>query len=290
MKYGDMHYSTDHLLKIKPWFLRSPFIILYCLIAIGFISCLLHSSMLGKWLLPSIGIILLVFMFTLAFREDAVNRPRLLTLNILIMSSVVFWMMFWQIFFSANLFIDRLIDKHIFGINVPTTWFYTLESIFIILLGPLFAWSWQTLNRNEKNPTPFSKFILAIFFVGLGFLTLTISTYFPNENNLVNPLWIVLSYFLITVGELLLSPIGLSAVTMLSPPRLTGMMMGIWFAALGFGGQFGGLLAKISSIPESAKESITQLPIYRSAFFIYASIAFGVAIILFLLQWIVKKR
>ncbi len=290
IKWGDMHYSTDHLLKNKGWFLRQPWIVLYCFITIGLLSVLLHSSILGKWLLPGIGIILLFFMFSLAFRQDADNRQRLITLNILIMSSVVFWMMFWQIFFSANLFIDRVIDKHIFGIDVPTTWFYTLESIFIIFLGPFFAWSWQTLNRNEKNPTPFSKFILAIFCVGLGFLTLMISTYFPGENHLVSPLWIVLSYLLITIGELLLSPIGLSAVTLLSPPRLTGMMMGIWFAALGFGGQFGGLLAKISSIPESAKDTLTQLPIYRTAFFIYAAIAFVVAIVLFLLQWSLKKR
>jgi len=289
MKWGNMHNVTDHLLKNRSLFLRQPMIILYCLLTIGLLSFSLHSHLLGKWLLPTVGVFLLIFMFTLAFRQDKESCNQLITLNILIISSVVFWMLFWQIFFSANLFIDRIVDKHIFGIDMPTTWFYTLESIFIILLGPLFAWSWQTLNRSEKNPTPFSKFVVAIFCVGLGFLTLTISTYYPTANHLVNPLWIVLSYLLITIGELLLSPIGLSAVTLLSPPRLTGLMMGIWFSSLGFGGQFGGLLAKMSSIPDTDKNVISQLPIYRAAFLDYTLIAFGVVIVLFLLSIILKK-
>lgn len=289
IKWGNMHYSTDHLRQNTRRFLQKPWIIFYCIVAIALTSLLLRDSILGKWLLPTVGVILLFFMFNLAFKHKANDRTNLLMLNVLIISSVIFWMLFWQIFFSANLFIDRVIDKHIFGMNIPTTLFYTLESVFIILLGPLFAWSWQTLDRDQKNPSPFSKFILAIFLVGLGFLTLVISTYFPNHHGLINPFWIVISYLLITIGELLLSPIGLAAVTSLAPKHLTGMMMGIWFAALGFGGQFGGLLAKISSIPDNVKDALTQLPIYRAAFLDYTCIAFAVAIVLFVSQWILSK-
>lgn len=289
IKSGTMNYSADQLSKNTHRFLQKPWIIFYCLLTIAIVSILLRNSVLGKWLLPIAGIILLFFMFGLAFRQNAGDRQRLITLNILIISSVIFWMLFWQIFFSANLYIDRIINKHVFGITIPTTWFYTLESIFVILLGPMFAWSWQTLSRKQNNPSHFSKFILAIFLVGLGFLTLTLSTYFPDHHHLVSPLWIVLSYLLITIGELLLSPIGLAAVTSLSPTHLTGMMMGIWFAALGFGGQFGGLLAKISSIPDDIKNPLAQLPIYRAAFFDYACIALSVAIGLSLLLWVFKS-
>ncbi len=288
IKSGTMNYSADHLIKNPPRYLQKTWIIFYCILTIGIVSVLLRNSILGKWLLPAAGVVLLFFMFWLAFRQHPEDRQRMITLNILIMSSVIFWMLFWQIFFSANLYIDRIINKTIFGITIPTTWFYTLESIFVILLGPMFAWSWQTLSRNQNNPSHFLKFILAIFLVGLGFLTLTVSTYFPDANHLVNPLWIVLSYLLITIGELLLSPIGLAAVTSLSPTHLTGMMMGIWFAALGFGGQFGGLLAKISSIPDEIKDPLSQLPIYRAAFFDYACIALGVALVLYLLLSIFK--
>jgi POT family proton-dependent oligopeptide transporter len=198
-------------------------------------------------------------------------------------------MIFLQLFFSANLFIDRLIDRQIFGLPIPTTAFYALESVFVILLGPLYAWSWHTLSQNQRNPAPFNKFILAIVFVGLGFLVLAISTYFPNSHHLVNPLWIAFSYLLITMGEMLLSPIGLSAVTTLSPRHLVGMMMGIWFVATGFGGQFAGLLAKISAVPESVTTVDAQLAIYRGAFLDYTFIAVGVALLLFVMQQSLKK-
>lgn len=88
---------------------------------------------------------------------------------------------------------------------------------------------------------------------------------------------------------MLLSPIGLSAVTLLSPPHLTGMMMGVWFVALGFGGEFAGSLAHLSSIPETLTNATEQLLIYRHAFFIYALIALIVTVGLFIVQIIVKK-
>jgi POT family proton-dependent oligopeptide transporter len=193
-------------------------------------------------------------------------------------------------FSSVNLYIDRLIQRDTLGITIPTTVFYSVESIFIILLGPFFAWSWHSLSESNKNPSYFSKFFLAILIIGMAMLTLAISTYFTDSSHKISALWIVFSYLLIAIGELLLSPIGLAAVTLLSPSHLTGMMMGIWFVALGFGGQFSGWLAKLSSIPESMTDPVQQLDIYRHAFFSFTYIAFGVAILLFLLKWLLRNR
>lgn len=282
LKWGAIHYQNTVSSARKN--LRKYSLLGCCLIAIGCISLVLRSTLLAKWLLPLVGVFLLFFIFILAFREKPYYRNRLILLNILIISAVIYWMFFLQLFFSANLFVDRLVDKHIWGLHVPTTAFYALESVFVILLGPAFAWSWQTLQQSKRNPSPFIKFVWAIIFVGVGFLTLALSTYFPNKASMINPLWVVLSYLFITIGELLLSPIGLAAVTLLSPPRLTGMMMGIWFVALGFGGELAGLLAKLSSIPKTATVAAMQLPIYRTAFFEYACIAFWVTIALYLLQ------
>lgn len=290
VKWGEMNLKMrSELIKPQTVFLSKPMLIVYCILSAMAISFLLQNTILGQWLLPSFGVVLIGFMFALAFRQEPEARKKLITLNILIISSIVFWMIYWQMFFSVNLFIDRLIDKKVFGINIPTTAFYTLESVFIILMGPGLAWSWQTLNMSNRNPSPLLKFILAIFFIGLGFLVLAFSTYFYNSQCLVNPAWFILSYLLITIGEMLLSPIGLAAVTMLSPPRLMGMMMGIWFVALGFGGEFAGWLAKLSSISGSMQDAITQLPVYRAAFLIYAFIAFGVAIVLFIMQMGLRK-
>lgn len=288
LKYIKIPESLLPLQKYRH--LHSPWLLAYAVIAIILLSLLLGNEVVANWLLPIVGIFLLAFLSILTLRQQPQYRHSLFILIILILSSIAFWMLFLQMFFSANLFIDRLVNKDWCGIPISTTVFYALESVFIILLGPLFAWSWQILSQNHSNPSPVSKFALGIFFAGLGFLTLAISTYFSNDAGLINPLWIALAYLFITIGELLLSPIGLSAVTFLSPPHLVGMMMGIWFVATGFGGIFAGWLAKLSSVPETTTELATKLSIYQHAFLTYAYIAFGVAVVLFLVQLVLKKQ
>lgn len=261
----------------------------YCILAIAGLIFLLRIHALADWLLPIVGILLIVFLIILTMQQEAEYRKRMFVLITLIVFSVVFWALFLQLFFAANLFVDRLVDKNFFGIPLTTTVFYASESIFIILLGPIFAWSWQSLGRNQKNPSPIIKFVLGIFFAGVGFLTLSLSTNFVNNAGLIHPLWVFAAYFFITIGELLLSPIGLSAVTMLAPNNLVGMMMGIWFVATGFGGIFAGMIAKIASVPDSAKTLAQKLTIYQGAFLDFAYIAFFVAIVLFFVQLGLKK-
>jgi len=261
----------------------------YCLLAIVGVSFLLKINALANWLLPCAGIVLLIFLIVLTMQQTPEYRNRMIILNILILSSIVFWMLFLQLFNSANLYIDRLVDKNLFGLELTTTVFYASESVFIILLGPLFAWSWQTLGRNNKNPSPITKFVLGIFFAGLGFLVMGASTMFPNSEGLISPLWIFFSYLLITIGELLLSPIGLSAVTMLAPTNLIGMMMGIWFVATGFGGIFAGFIAKLSSVPDNTAPVAEKLAIYQTAFMDYAYLAFFIAIVLLFVNLSMKK-
>lgn len=273
--------------NLNKLFLSKPFILIYCVLAIPLLGMVLQNEFLGEWLLPLFGIFLLFFIFILASKEPPNVRNRLLILNILIISAVVFWMLWLQLFFSANLFVDRLVDKNVFGFAIPTTVFYALESVFVILLGPIFAWYWMFSTSHQINFSPVLKFVLAIFFVGISFLLLSASTF---TDHLVNPLWILISYFFITIGELFLSPIGLASVTLLSPKNLTGMMMGIWFVSLGFGGKFAGLLAKLSSVPETVKDIPAELIIYRHAFFIFAVIAFCVALILLVVQLLVRKK
>jgi POT family proton-dependent oligopeptide transporter len=289
VKTVGMHYPFKPTFSKKKW-LAKRWLVLYCLAAIAGVCGLLQSTLLGKWFLPIVGVFLLIFVFSLAARQEPEFRKKLFTLNILIISSIIFWAIFLQMFLSTNLFIDRLIDRQIMGTSIPTTVFYALESVFVILFGPLFAWGWSALNQSNKNPSPVMKFVFAIIFAGCGCLVLAMSTHFVGANNLISPLWIVFAYLLITIGELLLSPIGLAAVTMLSPTHLTGLMMGVWFTALGFGGQFAGALAKMSSIPDTAQNPIAELPIYHHAYMDYAYLSFGVAIILFIVHLFFRKN
>lgn len=252
-----------------------------CILAIIGLNFLLKVEALANWLLPIAGIVLIIFLVTLTLQQTAEYRKRLLVLNILIISSIVFWALFLQLFISANLFVDRLVDKNLFGIPLSTTVFYASESIFVILLGPLFVLSWQTLGRNDKNPSPILKFVIGIFFAGVGFVVLGASTQYPNSNGLISPLWVFFSYLFLTVGELMLSPIGLSAVTLLAPTNLIGMMMGIWFVATGFGGIVAGMIAKLASVPAATASVTEKLAVYQHAFLDFAYLAFFVAIILF---------
>lgn len=264
-------------------------LLFYCLLAIIGLTFLLKIQALADWLLPCAGIILLIALIFITLQQETEYKKRMFILNILILSSIVFWMLFLQLFYSANLFIERLVSKDILGLHLSTTVFYAAESIFIILLGPFFAFSWEVLSHNNKNPSAVTKFTLGIFFTGVGFLVLGLSTLFPNDQGLIAPYWVFFAYFFITIGELFLSPIGLSAVTLLAPTHLIGMMMGVWFVSMGFGGIFAGWLARLSSVPEGITASAQKLAIYQSAFLNYAYLAFFVAIILFFVRMALKR-
>lgn len=274
-----MHVNAKHKFQL----------LFCCLLAIIGLNFLLRVSVLGDWLLPCVGVLLLIYISILTMQQDPTYRKRMVILSILILSSVVFWMLYLQQFYSVMLYIDRLVDKTVFGIPLSSTVFYASQGACIILLGPFFAWLWDLLSLHGKNPSPISKFIIGILSAGLACLVLAISAYYVNAEGLISPFWIFSSYVLLTIGELLLSPVGLSAVTLLSPPRLTGIMMGVWFVALGFGGIFAGWIAKLSSIPETMQDNAQKLLIYQHAFFDYAYIAFFVVIVLFLIQTTLRK-
>lgn len=256
-----------------------------CILLIVGIAFLLQVDTLAVWLLPCVGIILLGYLLHVTMQQDATYQPRMLLLIILILASIVYWMLFLQLFSSANLYVERAVDKNLFGIPLTTTFFWGSESIFIILLGPLFALLWQSLSKSGRNPSALGKFALGILFAGLGFVVLAISTYYPNAMGQVHALWVFGAYLLITIGELLLSPIGLSAVTTLAPANLVGLMMGVWFVATGFGGIFSGLIAKFASVPANVTQSDAILAIYRQAFMSFAVIAFLVVLVLWAIHF-----
>ena len=175
-------------------------------------------------------------------RFTAVEWKRIAAVGVLFAFCILFWGAFEQAGSSLNLFADRLTRTSIFSFSFPSTWFQSLESTFIILLAPLFAWLWIRLGRRE--PSSPAKFTFGLVFVGLGFLLLVPAALIAqNQGVRVSPFWLVGVYFLHTVGELCLSPVGLSVVTKLAPPRIVGLMMGVWFMALALGNKLGGWVA-----------------------------------------------
>lgn len=288
--YGSRYLIKHPAIELKTTTKFKIHLLFYCFIAMIGLNALFRVHALADWLLPVVGVILIVYMIVLTLQQDEEYRKNMLILNILNIFSAIFWTLYFQQFYSFNLFISRLVDKSLFGIPLSTTVFYAAQSSFIIMLGPLFAIAWERLAISDKNPSPITKFMLAIFFTALACATLAISTQVLDSSGQVSPFWIFFAYFLLSVGELLLSPVGLSAVTLLAPPHLIGLMMGVWFVSLGFGGIFGGWIAKLSSIPENlVLSNADKLAIYQQAFWDYTWIAVAVFVILFFIRAALKN-
>jgi POT family proton-dependent oligopeptide transporter len=161
---------------------------------------------------------------------------------ILTLFALIFWAGFEQAGSSLNLFADRATRLTIFGFNYPSSWFQSVEPLFVILFSPVFAWLW--LRLSTRNPSSPAKFTLGLFFLALSFLLIVpAAKYYEAHGSRVSPLWLVGLYLLQCFGELCLSPVGLSMVTKLSPPRIVGFMMGFWFFATAMGNYVAGWVA-----------------------------------------------
>jgi POT family proton-dependent oligopeptide transporter len=170
-----------------------------------------------------------------------VEKKRFIAIGVLFLASALFWSAFEQAGSTLNLFAERSTDKHLFGYAYPGSWFQSINSLFIIALAPVFAWLWVRLG--SKDPSSPAKFSWGLIFVGLGFVVMVIAAMRAASGAQVSSAWLWLTYFLHTVGELCLSPVGLSAFTKLAPARVAGLMMGVWFLSTSIGDYIGGRLA-----------------------------------------------
>jgi proton-dependent oligopeptide transporter, POT family len=171
------------------------------------------------------------------------ERKQLYVIGVLFVGAALFWSQFEQAGSTLNLFADRNTRTSLLGSSFPSTWFQSLNSLFIITLAPIFAWLWVWLARRGAEPSSPAKFGVGLVLVGAGFAVLVGGAVLAEQGVLVSPMWLVLVYFLHTCGELALSPVGLSAMSKLAPVRIGGLIMGVWFLASAVGNYIGGRLA-----------------------------------------------
>ena len=165
---------------------------------------------------------------------------RVAAIAVLFVFSSIFWGAFEQASSSLNLFADRLTRNTAFGYTFPSTWYQSLNSMFMIFgLAPLIGWFW--IRLGPRQPSSPVKFALGLFFVGLGFVLIVPAARMTQQGVLVSPWWLIGLYFLHTIGELCLSPVGLSIVTKLAPARIVGAMMGLWFLSIAVGNKLAGM-------------------------------------------------
>jgi POT family proton-dependent oligopeptide transporter len=203
----------------------------------------------AKFVGNAVGVLLIaltvgVFWWLLSSGEwTPVERKRFMATAVLFLAAALFWSAYEQAGSTLTLFADRSTDNRVLGHPYPSSWFQSLNSLFVILLAPLFAWVWIRLGKRE--PSSPAKFSLGLVLVGLGFVVVGIAALRTASGALVSPAWLTATYFLHTCGELSLSPVGLSAMTKLAPARVASLMMGVWFLSDAVGNYMGGRVASV---------------------------------------------
>jgi POT family proton-dependent oligopeptide transporter len=174
----------------------------------------------------------------------AVEWKRIAAMGVFFVFAAIFWGAYEQAGSSLNLFGDRYTTLRILGFSFPSSWYVSVQAIFVIILAPVFAWLWIRLGKYE--PTTPTKFAFGLFFVGLSFLFLLIpaaAIQGAGGGLRVSPFWLVGCYFIQELGEMCISPVGLSVFTKLAPVKIVGMMLGLWFLADSVGNKVAGYAA-----------------------------------------------
>lgn len=177
-----------------------------------------------------LGILIPTLYFIVMYRSSkttTTERSRLIAYIPLFIASVMFWAIQEQGSTILANYADKRTQLDYAGIHISPAWFQSLNPLFIIVLAPFFAWLWVKLGNLQ--PSIPKKFSLGLLFAGLSFLVILLPAYFGGAHALVNPLWLVLSYLIVVIGELCLSPVGLSATTKLAPAAFSAQTMSLWF-------------------------------------------------------------
>jgi POT family proton-dependent oligopeptide transporter len=188
-----------------------------------------------------IALAVLYFAYVLTFGHlSNVEKKRLIVIFLLFIGAALFWSGFEQAGSSMNLFAEQLTNRVVLGWEAPASWLQSVNPLFIIIMAPVFGYLWLALGA--RAPSIPVKFGLGLGLLGVGFLVMAWGASYTGDEPGVSPMWLVVTYFLHTTGELCLSPVGLSSITKLSPKHLVGQMMGIWFMGSALGNLFAGLI------------------------------------------------
>ncbi|MFD2922492.1 peptide MFS transporter [Halobacillus naozhouensis] len=200
------------------------------------------------YLVSFLGLSIPTAYFIIMYRNKKTTKnekSRLLAYIPLFVASMMFWSIQEQGSIILAQYADQRVDLSFSGLGIQSSWFQSLNPLFIIFLAPVFAWLWIRLKR--KQPSTPQKFAFGLMFAGISFLVLVIPA-LTNGDNLVNPLWLVLSFFIVVIGELLLSPVGLSATTKLAPAAFASQTMSLWFLSNAAGQAMNAQLVKLYNI------------------------------------------
>ncbi|MFE3829997.1 peptide MFS transporter [Streptomyces sp. NPDC059092] len=174
---------------------------------------------------------------------SAIEQSRMSGYIWFFVAAAVFWMIYDQGGSTIQAFGTTKAADSLFGLSFPTSWYQSLNPVFIMALAPVIAWFWLWLNRRGQEPSTVVKFAAGLFFIGVSFFFFLIPLAMSGGGTLVSPMWLVGIYLIQTVGELCVSPVGLSVTTKMAPTKYASQMMGVWFLAVTAGDSVTGLLS-----------------------------------------------
>ncbi len=222
-------------------------------VAGGVLAALLGGwSVLGLAMGMTVGAALAVTM--LGSRGE--ERKRVIALFTVAFFVIFFWAAYEQAGSSMNLFADKHTDLEAGGVHVPSSWFQSLNPLFILLCAPAFAALWGVLGRRRKEPSTALKMVLGLVLLGVGFLFLAAGGRRADAGVLVSPIWLSAAYLFHTLGELCLSPVGLSYVTKVAPARFAALLMGSWYLANAAANKIAGALAAYTPTPGEVRATV----------------------------------
>lgn len=282
-KLAEVYYVKHSLKK----YLQAIFLILSTVIINCIIITYQNLSIIAFTVIAILSVFIILYE---AYRsKDKLEKKRLLAYLLLTVISIFFWAMYFQLFFSMNLFVERVVDRNIFGFHVPSSFFVSIESFGLIIFGPLLGALWYAFANKGKGMSIPGKFTGGLLMITIAFSLLFMSSLFKNNTGLVMSGCIIAVYLIISIGELMLSPIGLAMVTELAPPRLSGLMMGIFFVSLGLGGKLAGTFADYAAISSDIVDLNRMEAIYHNAFGLYLIACLVITFISFALIPLIKR-
>lgn len=247
----------------------------------------MNEELVGGILGP-IGIVMMLGMIGYSMLQlQGDERSRMLAAIYFILAQIPFWALFEQAGSSLNLLTARLVDREIFGWSVPGPVFQSLNAGYIFMFAPLVAWLWIWLAKRDLNPSTPIKFALGVALAGLGFLALVAGMKGSGEVGLTPVIFIFLIYWIHTMGELMVSPVGLSAVTKLAPARIVGMTMGAWFLYSGLSNFLAGVIARTTGA-ETIGGQMTNVAAAKAGYIeVYSQVGF-IAIVISVLMLLIS--
>ncbi len=220
----------------------------------------------------------------------SVQRSRIVVIYIAAFFVIFFWSAFEQAGASLTIFADKQTERHIFGFEMPASWFQSVNPLAIIVFAPIFATIWVGLGKRNKEPASPVKQALGLLLLSIGYLVIALGVKGVDGATKASMFWLLGMYILHTFGELCLSPIGLSMVARLSPARLGSLLMGVWFLANAMANDFAGMLSKLYPEPGHSTSFFGhQISTLNDFFMIFVLLSGVGAVVLFLLSRVLLK-